>query len=115
VTYEAEARALTEQSYNASRATIDPKGLRGPANHLDHETSVRMGYDLHIPPAEIAAAENLRIIPAPQNLSEGARLSSAGMHPALYTSAGEAPVMRPAVCVWQVLNWTGWCGGAVVQ
>jgi hypothetical protein len=42
-TYEAEARALTEQTYNANRKTIDPKSMRGPASHLDHETSVRMG------------------------------------------------------------------------
>jgi hypothetical protein len=114
-TYEAEARALTEQTYNANRKTIDPKSMRGPASHLDHETSVRMGYEMYIPPAAIAAPQNLRIIPAPQNLSEGARLSSAVMHPAVYTLADEAPVVRPAVCVLGVLDWTRWCGGAVVQ
>jgi hypothetical protein len=114
-TYEAKARALTEQNYNANRQTIDPKSMRGPANHLDHETSVRNGYEMHIPPAEIAAPKNLRIIPAPQNLSEGARLSPAVMRPAVSTLTDEAPMVRPAICVWGVLDWTRWCGGAVVQ
>ena len=115
VTYEAKVRALTEQNYNANRKTIDPKSMRGPANHLDHETSVRMGYEMHIPPAEIAAPKNLRIIPAPQNLSEGARLSPTVMRPAVSTLTDEAPMVRPAICVWGVLDWTRWCGGAVVQ
>jgi hypothetical protein len=110
VTYETETRALTEKTYAANRPTIDPNDLRGPANHLDHELSVRQGYEMHIPPAVIAAPQNLRIIPAPQNLSEGARLSPAVMHP-----ADKTPVVRPAICVLGVLDWTRWCSGTVIQ
>lgn len=77
VIYDAEARSLTERSFSANRQTIDPKGLRGPAWHLDHGMSVRQGYEMHIPPAVIAAPENLSIITAEQNLSAGAKLGQA--------------------------------------
>jgi hypothetical protein len=39
--------------------------------------SVRQGYEMHIPPAVIAAPENLSIITAEQNLSAGAKLGQA--------------------------------------
>jgi hypothetical protein len=74
VTYEAEARALTERTYTANRQTIDPEGLRGPTHHLDHKISVRQGYEMRIPTAEIAAAENLRIVTAGENLGWGSKL-----------------------------------------
>jgi hypothetical protein len=73
VTYEAEARALTERTFTANRQTIDPNRLRGPTHHLGHEIPVRQGYALRIPPAEIAAAPNLSIIPREQNLAAGAK------------------------------------------
>jgi hypothetical protein len=89
VTYETEARSLTERTYRANRQTIDPGGLRGPAWHLDHKISVRQGYALRLPTAEIAAAENLSMVTALQNLSWGAKL-------------GPVPYSPPGWSLWPV-------------
>jgi hypothetical protein len=74
VTYEAHARGLTETAFARDRALIDPDGLRGSLYHLDHMTSVRQGYAMRLLPEYIAAPSNLRMLPAWQNLQEGARL-----------------------------------------
>lgn len=65
----------TKRNFQENRAVIDPGGVRGRAggHDLDHATPAKCGFIYGIPASEIAKAENLRVLPANQNRSEGAR------------------------------------------
>ena len=71
--YRHEVDRLTAQTYRQHRAEIDPWRLRGHGFDLDHASPVKCGFVYRLPPAEVAAASNLRMIPSSQNRSEGAR------------------------------------------
>jgi hypothetical protein len=70
--YEAEARALTEETYRANRALIDPAGLRGADYHLHHIVPLRCGFSLGIPASIMAGSGNLEVITAEANQRIGA-------------------------------------------
>jgi hypothetical protein len=73
--YRRQVDRLTALAYQGHRETIDPLGLRGRkhGHDLDHATSVRCGFAYGWPPERVAAIDNLRIIPASVNRSDGAR------------------------------------------
>jgi hypothetical protein len=73
-TYEKEARRLTEIAYRQNKDIIDPGRLRSRDWHLDHEKSIKEGWLRRLPPEEVAAVENLRMLPGPINTGEGPRL-----------------------------------------
>lgn len=71
--YDKEVRTHTERSYRQNRDEIDPGRVRGKGYDLDHITPRGQGYREGTPPSQIGAKENLRMLPASQNRSEGCR------------------------------------------
>lgn len=59
--------ALTDQTYNRFKYTIDPFLLRSKKYHLDHIYSVVDGYINNIPTNIIASVNNLRIVSQYEN------------------------------------------------
>ena len=68
----AKVRRLIEGTFAANRSTLDPSGLRGLGNHLDHIIPIKCAWRFGLPAWLVAEAFNLRIIPAAVNLSRGA-------------------------------------------
>lgn len=71
--YRAKTRRLSEQTYRANKATINPLNLkRGTFDyHLDHKFPIIEGFLQGIDPERLAAVDNLQLLPAKVNLSKG--------------------------------------------
>ena len=71
--YRTKVRRLTEQTYKKYKFEINPLNLkRGYKTfHLDHRIPIIGGFLQGIQPEQIAAKENLQILPAFDNLSKG--------------------------------------------
>jgi hypothetical protein len=73
--YRTKVRRLTEQTYKQHKFEINPLNLkRGMKTfHLDHRMPIIEGFLQGIPAEQIAAKENLQILPAFDNISKGRR------------------------------------------
>lgn len=73
--YRTKVRRLTEKTYKAHRLEINPLNLKRGVHtyHLDHKMPIIDGFLQGIPAEQIAAKENLQILPAFDNLSKGKR------------------------------------------
>jgi hypothetical protein len=73
--YRREVDRLTTATWRQHQLELDPEGRRGRARgfDLDHGVSARCAYGFGWPPERVAEIWNLRVIPAAQNRSEGAR------------------------------------------
>ena len=73
--YRTKVRRLTEKTYKQHKFEINPLNLkRGMKTfHLDHKMPIIEGFLQGIPAEQIAAKENLQILPAFDNISKGRR------------------------------------------
>jgi len=70
--YRRKVRELSNINYIKYYHDINSTGLpRGNEYHLDHITSIMSGFIQNIPPEDIAAPQNLRVIPAVDNQRKG--------------------------------------------
>ena len=73
--YRTKVRRLTEQTYKKHKFEINPLNLKRGLKtyHLDHRMPIIEGFLQGIPAEQIAAKENLQILPAFDNISKGGR------------------------------------------
>jgi hypothetical protein len=75
--YSYTARTLTERNYRSNKHTINPnnytRATSGDGYHLDHIMPVIYGFCNDIPPEEIAAVNNLQMLPWRDNISKGGK------------------------------------------
>lgn len=77
VAYRRQVRELSNKNFIKYFHDINPLNLRrGKDFHLDHIFSIMCGFLQNIPPKEIAAPSNLRIISAPENIKKGIKVSN---------------------------------------
>lgn len=71
--YRTKVRRLTEKTYKQHKFEINPLNLKRGVRtfHLDHRMPIIEGFLQGIPAEQIAAKENLQILPAFDNLSKG--------------------------------------------
>lgn len=73
--YRYTVRCLTEETYKKYESEINPNGLvRARGNlgyHLDHKMPIHYGFTNGLPPEELAAKENLQMLPGFDNISKG--------------------------------------------
>lgn len=71
--YRTKVRRLTEQTYKKHKFEINPLNLKRGVHtyHLDHKMPIIEGFLQGIPAEQIAAKENLQILPAFDNISKG--------------------------------------------
>lgn len=74
--YKRKVYGLSDVVYLANQAELNPNGYaRGRHTwHLDHIIPVVHGFKEGWPPEKLAVKENLRLIPAKENLSKGRRI-----------------------------------------
>jgi hypothetical protein len=77
IAYRRKVRDLSNKNFIRFYHDINPLNLRrGKDFHLDHIVSILCGFSQNIPPEEIAAPSNLRIIPAIDNIKKGIKVSN---------------------------------------
>lgn len=73
--YKKMVRMLTEKVYKQNKDVINPTNLPrktgGDGFHLDHKIPIAYGFVSGIPPEQIAALENLQMLPWLDNISKG--------------------------------------------
>lgn len=102
--YRSEVTKLTRITYKTHNATINPNNLpfgragTEGAHHLDHIVSVRYGFENGIPPAELAQASNLRVIPWLENVVKRDRILDNKLTDGLSSSAQSGRSANKADC-----------------